>query len=189
MSSDERFSVDGTLLAAWASHKSPLVRRMIAHLANTLSRLDGRNTLVGEPRELRLPAETTRVEITAPSGKRIDLDLGDRTPEPSASFVETHTPGHYRVASAASGPLEPLDSENFVVNVDTSESNLVSASVEEAQIILGGAMDAPSASNPTLLDRARSLGGLGGKDALVMALLFAMVVAFLVESILGRSRV
>lgn len=101
----------------------PLVQQAVRRLAHAQATRSAPATLVGEPHTLTLPDDTTRVEVTLPSGaaRRFDEVLGRR----SLRFDDTAEPGFYRVALAhRDAALVPEPARTFAVNVDPAESDL-----------------------------------------------------------------
>lgn len=101
----------------------PLMQQAVRYLAHSPLRDTEPPTLIGQPREVRLQAGDTRVEVTLPSGKtRLFERLGGRQ---VLTFVDTIEPGFYRVAaSGEGGVLRPRSAESFVVNIDPAETDL-----------------------------------------------------------------
>jgi hypothetical protein len=101
----------------------PLIQQAVRYLARAPLRESEPPTLIGQPRDLKLQAGDSRVEITLPSAqKRLFERLGGRQQLP---FSDTQEAGFYRMAAASdSGAWRPRPSEFFVVNIDPGESDL-----------------------------------------------------------------
>jgi hypothetical protein len=104
----------------------PLIQQTVRYLSHAPLRDSEPPTLIGQPRDLRLQAGDTRVEVSLPSGKkRLFERLGGRQ---VLTFTDTIEPGFYRVAAAGDGGLlRPRPAEFFVVNVEPSEADLQQA--------------------------------------------------------------
>lgn len=101
----------------------PLLQQTVRYLSHAPLRDSEPAAAIGQPRDIRLQAGDTRVEVSLPSGKkRLFERLGGRQ---VLTFNDTIEPGFYRVAAAGdSGVLRPRPAEFFVVNVEPSESDL-----------------------------------------------------------------
>ncbi len=101
----------------------PLLQQTVRYLSHAPLRDSEPATAIGQPRDIRLQAGDTRVEVSLPSGKkRLFERLGGRQ---VLAFTDTIEPGFYRVAAAGdSGVLRPRPAEFFVVNVEPSEADL-----------------------------------------------------------------
>lgn len=104
----------------------PLVQQAVRYLARAPLREGEQATLIGQPRDIRLQAGDTRVEVTLPSGKKrlFERLVGRQV----LTYTDTIEPGLYRVAAASeTGAWRPRPAEAFIVNVDPSESDLARA--------------------------------------------------------------
>ncbi|MBI4818458.1 MAG: BatA domain-containing protein [Deltaproteobacteria bacterium] len=157
----------------------PLVERSIAFLGNALAKPDTRRTLIGESRTFELPDDVEAVEITDPNKKKHRLS---RASGASARFDATYALGTYFVSVQRGGHLERFASEDFVVNVDASESDLSPLSVEEATTALG--------ANESSGQRRQRFVALAGtsQQQLSSLLLVLVLIAFLLESGLSATR-
>lgn len=101
----------------------PLLQQTVRYLSHAPLRDSEPAAVIGQPRDIRLQAGDTRVEVSLPSGKkRLFERLGGRQ---VLTFNDTIEPGFYRVAAAGdSGLLRPRPAEFFVVNVEPSEADL-----------------------------------------------------------------
>ena len=101
----------------------PMIHEAARRLAGTSERGGASVLVVGQRREISLPAGERRLEITKPDGT-VWADTKDRGTAKTVSFTETDEPGVYRVRGAgADGVLGPRPAEGFVVNIDPSESD------------------------------------------------------------------
>ncbi len=161
----------------------PLVRRTVLYLGGSLTPPDKRRTLVGQPREIRLPGGIEGLEIIGPDGTRTEFDK-TQLAQDTLRFEKTALPGHYKVLASFAGPAEELRKENFAVNLDPRESDLRPVSLEEGQEILaqGGGGTATKRS---------TLGALGKLSPrfLVGLLLLLMAFAYIIESSLTGIRI
>ncbi|MBI2378869.1 MAG: BatA domain-containing protein [Deltaproteobacteria bacterium] len=157
----------------------PLVERSIAFLGNALTRPDVKKTLVGDPRSIDVPDDVVAAEITLPNGEivRTRRELGAEL-----RVTSTDLPGPYFVSVSRGAALERLPAEDFVVNVDPTESNLTPITVEEAMSTLGSTPKKSEAKG-----RFASLAGASSTD-LAAGLMLALLFAFLAESLLSISR-
>jgi hypothetical protein len=103
----------------------PLVQRAVRYLAHKPDDTSRASVLVGRRHTIPIPAETTRVEIVGPSGRRTVME-GERVADRNRiAFAETGAPGFYRVAIAgADGDSAARDVDDFAVNVDARASNV-----------------------------------------------------------------
>jgi hypothetical protein len=101
----------------------PLMQQSVRYLARAPLREIEPPTLIGQPRDIKLQAGDSRVEVTLPSvQKRLFERLGGRQ---LLSFGDTIEAGFYRVAAASdTAAWKPRPAEFFVVNVDPQESDL-----------------------------------------------------------------
>jgi hypothetical protein len=165
----------------------PLMRQLVLHLGNALSKPDLRRTVVGERREIAVPEGATRMLVRTPSGGETTWE----TPELATghvTFSDTSIPGHYEVQAAFAGPPETIESESFAVNVDTRESDLRPLSVEEAEAVLLGRREGEVAEKQSALARAKAIGDVS-PEALATILLLVMVGAFVLESLLTAQKI
>jgi hypothetical protein len=165
----------------------PMMRQIVLYLGDALAAPDLRDTLVGQPRELHIPAGAQEVTVIGPDGSERrfgaeELEAG------KLAFTQTDLPGQYRVEAVFAGPPEPLRGEDFPVNVDPAESDLRPLSVAEAQAILLGTTPDADPEVAASAVRSKLLGGGLSPEALVGALLALMVLSFLLESALTTSR-
>jgi hypothetical protein len=112
----------------------PLLQQAVRYLSHAPLRDSEPSTLIGQPRDIRLQAGDTRVEVSLPSGKkRLFERLGGRQ---VLAFTDTIEPGFYRVAAAGdSGVLRPRPAEFFVVNVEPTESDLQKAPASRLAVL------------------------------------------------------
>lgn len=165
----------------------PLMRQLILHLGGALAEADPRETLVGEPRRVRVPSGAQVVRITAPDGSERTWSQGEID---SAELVYdgTDLPGHYRVEAAFVGPMEPLRGEDFAVNIDPKESDLRPLSEEEAQAIVLGSAELGEDGEAHRASRAQILSAGVSPEQLAGLLLLIMAAAFFLESLLTGGR-
>ncbi len=161
----------------------PLMRQLLLRLGNALSEPDTRRTLVGEPRQLKVPSSATRLVVTSPAGKETAWERTELQTS-KVLFKGTQVPGHYEVEVAFAGPLEPLASERFAVNVESRESDLRPMPLEEALAVLQG-----SEINPKDKTKLRSFGGRLNPESMAGVLLLLMVLAFVFESALTAQKI
>lgn len=163
----------------------PLVRQLLLWLGDALSEPDRRTTWVGERRELVVPAEATRLEITGPDGRTHRFGLGDMEGG-RVQFADTDRPGHYEARLAFGGDLEPYGRLSFAVNVNPVESDLRPWSATEAAAILRG--EAAAEVGTTIASTRSALARRLDSEGLAGLLLGLMGLAFLLESALTALR-
>lgn len=112
----------------------PLMQQAVRYLSRAPLRESEAPTLIGQPRDIKLQAGDSRVEVTLPSvQKRLFERLGGRQLLP---FTETLEAGFYRVAAASdTGAWRPRPAEFFVVNIDPVESDLRHAPQAQIQAL------------------------------------------------------
>lgn len=112
----------------------PLLQQAVRYLSREPLRESEQPTLIGQPRDIRLQAGDTRVEVTLPSGqKRLFDRLSGRQ---VLTFLDTIEPGLYRVATGGDlALLRPRPSEYFVANVDPAETDLQAAPPPRVQAL------------------------------------------------------
>lgn len=112
----------------------PLMQQSVRYLARAPLRETEPPTLIGQPRDIKLQAGDSRVEVTLPSvQKRLFERLGGRQLLPFGDTIEA---GFYRVSAASdTGAWKPRAAEFFVVNVDPQESDLRHASKDVVQAL------------------------------------------------------
>lgn len=164
----------------------PLMRQLILHLGGALAEVDIRRTLVGQPREIRVPAGVQALQVTGPDGREKTWSAAE-IDSALVRFDDTELPGHYRVEAAFTGAMEPLRAESFAVNVDPRESDLRAIPESEAKgILLGTTAGEESQSSANL--RARALSSGMSPQQMAGLLLLIMAAAFLLESALTSRR-
>lgn len=163
----------------------PLMRQLVLYLGNALAKPDPRRTVVGQSREVRVPAGATRLMVIAPDGRESSWE-GSELRAGTVSYVRTTIPGHYQVQVGFAGPLESLASESFAVNVDTRESDLRPLSVDEGRAILLGTREGEGEARSAI---ARGKLGDVSPETIATILLILMVGAFLLESLMTAQRI
>jgi hypothetical protein len=103
----------------------PLVQQSARYLARAPMAEHGDETLVGQSVELAIDPEDTRVEITAPDGRRQVFDEEHLRGRAALTVTDTSAPGVYHVAARrGEGQLRSRPGADFVVNVDGKAGDL-----------------------------------------------------------------
>ena len=163
----------------------PLAQELMRYLAGRWDRESRGESLVGEPRPLRLPSHVARASVVGPDGVAEELALQDGPWYKTVVAARTPVPGHYAVKSV--GPGQALSKgevvDSFVVNVDARESDLRPLKPEFLEKHLGS-------DRVAWVDARPSAGGAGSLAAarrsdLSFGFLMAALVALMVEAIVA----
>ncbi len=120
----------------------PLMQELVRYMTDRSDRGDAGDTLVGEPRRLRLPKRIAQATVVGPDGEVEPLTLTDAAWHNTAAARRTPLPGVYTVKAAAPGDAL-ADAETvatFVVNVDPKESDLARLKPKALEQALGMGM-------------------------------------------------
>ena len=162
----------------------PLMHELLAYLAGRSSEGAVGETLVGEPRRLRLPRHVNNAIVVGPDGRAEQLKLKDGKYYRTAVVTQTPLPGAYavRTAEPREGRRTPDTLATFVVNVDPRESDLARLAPSFFEKHLGSDRVVTLDAHP---------GGYGGptvamrKRDLSFSLLSAVLALLLVEALVA----
>lgn len=162
----------------------PLMHELLAYLAGRSSEGPVGETLVGEPRKLRLPRHVSNAMVVGPDGRAEQLKLKDGQYYKTAVATRTPLPGAYtaRTAKQQQGRRAPDALATFVVNVDPRESDLTRLEPRFFEKHLGRDRVVTLDAHP---------GGYGGptvamrKRELSFGLLSAVLALLLVEALVA----
>ncbi|MBX2814308.1 MAG: BatA domain-containing protein [Myxococcales bacterium] len=165
----------------------PLVRQTILWLGKALTEPEKHRTYVGDTYKVKVPAETTKLQVRAPSG-RVTTFRHSELAHDHVLFSATDEPGFYEVHAQVDQAIVDIPSSGFAVNVDPSESDLRPTPLEDAYAILRGERSPQSRQASHGSIQGQSFGSFG-QDQLTRILLILMGLAFLLESGLTASRI
>jgi hypothetical protein len=111
----------------------PLVQQAMRHLARISVEGGAREVLVGQPLQLDVTPDTTRIEIRGPTSHRHVIEGEELAERKQVRFSATDRPGFYRVSWIAegSGTAEVRRDVTYAVNLDPRGSDLARADLDK----------------------------------------------------------
>ncbi len=119
----------------------PLVQQIVRYLARAPIEPPEAELVVGRARDLPVSPADTRIEVTAPSGKKSTLERQRLAGRQTVPFAGVDEPGFYHVAAESGDKVRPRPAADFVANLDPRGSD--TRRIEPAELPAGGAGAVP----------------------------------------------